>query len=151
MPVRLTLAVYTKGDAVFVPTVGRTDLGLPVETDKLVECALSVDELAAAIKGARAEGNPAMPHPSPAELARPTALQRKLGKPSSRKMARMGMMLSVLGWDADAIRIAFTSSDADDVLAVDYGHELTLPLDTSDEELARQVIQEVFRRRAQPS
>ena len=151
MPGKLTLAVYTKEDRAFVPTLGRTDLGLPVETEKLVECALSVDELAAAIKGARAEGNPAMPHPSPSELARPTALQKKLGKPSSRKMARMGMMLSVLSWDDDAIRIAFTSSDANDVLAVDYVHELTLPLDASDEELARQVVQEVFRRRARSS
>jgi hypothetical protein len=126
-------------------------MGMFAETENLVECALSVDELAAAIRRARAEGNPPIAHPSHAQWRQPTPLQRDLGKPSNRKMAKMGMILSVLFWRDNAIHIAFTSIDADDVAAVDYKHDLALPLDTPDEELARHVVEEVIHRRARPS
>jgi hypothetical protein len=146
----LKVAVYAKGDRAFLPTLGLTNLGMSAETEPLVECALSVDELAAAIRAARDKGNPPMTHPSQAEWRQPTALQRRLGRPSNRKMAKMGMILSVLFWTDNAIHIAFTSSHADDVYAVDYQHDLALPLDTPDEELARHVLEEVIHRRAQP-
>jgi len=70
----LTVAIYAKGDTASLPTLGLTTLGMFVETDPLVECALSVDELAAAIRAARDKGNPPMTHPSQAECRQPTAL-----------------------------------------------------------------------------
>jgi len=65
-------------------------------------------------------------------------------------MAKMGMILSVLSCRDNSTYLAFTSSHAEDVYAVDYQHKLALPLDTPDEELARQLLEEVIHRMAQP-
>lgn len=135
--------IFIWKERIYLPVLGKTEVGFFWDTDRLVTAQLTVESLTSALEEVIRIGNPPVRHPTQEEFQKPTPVQRALGMDDWKKMARAGVICAVVYWAQDKIGVAFSARDASDVQEIDYAHQQQFPLDTSPRSLAEFILQEI--------
>ncbi len=130
-------------DKVYLPTMGKTDVGIYWETGAVITCAAEAHDLAEALQRLRETETPSIPHPTRNEWRRVQPSQKAMGFRSWRKMTEAGVITCGVSWTNDSIRVYFSKPEN----VQEFGaHEIRLPPDTPLEVIAERILDYVRKR-----
>jgi hypothetical protein len=146
MTAAFMINVFVQGDRALLPELGFTEAGMywPYGSVHVVD--LQEQALVGKINQLKARGNPSIPHPPQSELNKSTTIQKAIGIRSWKKMAREGIICFVLYSRDNAVHLARSPADTDNILLVDYRNSTAFPEDTSIEEIVRAMLRQLERK-----
>ena len=140
------LNIFFWNNKAYFPVLGKTEIGLFWDTDRLLIADLTVEALTTTMEEIIRIGNPPIRHPSQEEFRKRTPIQKALKMSSFKKMAQKGVICCVVYWNPDSIGVAFSSPNAKDVQEIDYANEKRYPIDTSTITIVKYILAIVSKR-----
>lgn len=139
-------SIFIWNGKAYFPVLGKTNVGFFWDTDQLLVSDLTFEQMSLAFEKIIKIGNPSIPHPSQEEFRKRTPLQMTLKMTSYKKMAREGVICTVIDWGKENIGVAFSPPDATDIQNIDYKNQKEFDLNTSTKTLLEYVIEVIVSR-----